>query len=321
MKTVIAGNRYGELKMASIDLGERRRDDYGDLAKLAAGIEKVGLLHPIIVERNDSRFRLVIGGRRFKAIELLGWESIPARLVNTLTDEERREIELEENENRKDFTEHERRRTFDASKRMIEDVRRVGQILSTDSVDKPKPRGHAPKHGVAKAAVADALGIAATTITEAEHHVETAEKFPFMQGRDWRQSHVLAVRETLEDLPAPERDRIANVLSCAKLMDPPLAVQLIEKIAAKKLSEREEIYQLSESADPRDRSLALTKAAELPPMPDPRVGALDTAIDALRRASKPYPNDPLTPRIQTNIADLAAIRNSIRKIATGGVIQ
>jgi len=94
-------------------------------------------------------------------------------------------IELEENENRKDFTDKERRRTFAASKQMVADAKAAAAALPSAPEGK-KPRGEKKKYAVPKADVAAALGVSVSTLVEAEHHEETAEEFPFMQG--WRQS-------------------------------------------------------------------------------------------------------------------------------------
>ena len=66
---------YTTVKVSEIELGERRRTDYGDIDKLAAGINRVGLLQPLIVQQVNGHFKVVAGGRRFKAIQRLGWQS------------------------------------------------------------------------------------------------------------------------------------------------------------------------------------------------------------------------------------------------------
>lgn len=89
--------------ISRIRVGERHRKDMGDLAGLAASIEKQGLLQPIgITEQSD----LVFGERRLRACrDILGWTEIPARVVNvtSIVDGEH-----DENEVRKDFTPSER---------------------------------------------------------------------------------------------------------------------------------------------------------------------------------------------------------------------
>ncbi len=118
------------------------------------------------------------------------------------------EIEIEETEDRKDFNEQERRRTFTSSKQLVEDAKQVEEVLRTKS---PKPsgaKGGRPSKPASTRAVAEAVGVDAKSVRKAEQHVETAEAFPFMQGPDWRQSQVLAVRESIEKLPEVEKGSI-----------------------------------------------------------------------------------------------------------------
>lgn len=93
--------------VAAITVGERRREDLGDIAGLADSLARFGLLHPIIV---DDAGTLIAGGRRLAAAQRLGWTEIDCRPYGTVTDAERREIELEENLRRKDLTPGERSR-------------------------------------------------------------------------------------------------------------------------------------------------------------------------------------------------------------------
>jgi ParB family transcriptional regulator, chromosome partitioning protein len=86
----------------AIKIGSRFRQDHGDIAALARSIEAVGLLHPVVVTPSNE---LVCGERRIEAARLLGWQEIPARVVDIDA------IVLgehAENELRKDFTVSER---------------------------------------------------------------------------------------------------------------------------------------------------------------------------------------------------------------------
>jgi hypothetical protein len=300
-----------------IDVGERRRMEFGDIAGLAEGIGRVGLLEPILVERNGSnRFRLVFGERRLRAIKLLERKVIAAQLREHLTDEEFRAIELEENDNRKALTQGERSRTFASAKKLVENARKAAGILGNNSpvLDEKRGRGQPPKPDSTRA-VAAALGVDKSDVRRAEKQVETAEKFPFMKAGKWRQSDTLRIAERIEELPEAERERAAGVLGCAKLMDPDLAVELMENLGAKPAAERQEIYRLSVSADPRDQSLALTKVAELPPMPDPRLGILDNVARFLNAAITPYPNDPLTPKLIEIRRQVQTIRAAVKEVS------
>ena len=91
-----------ELDISEIDLQERFRTDYGDIALLANSIETIGLLHPVVV---NSDKQLICGGRRIKAFQHLGRETIPARTVDI---DSILVGEYAENEVRKDFTQSER---------------------------------------------------------------------------------------------------------------------------------------------------------------------------------------------------------------------
>ena len=90
------------LPLDSIKIGSRFRRDHGDIGALARNIEAVGLLHPVVVTPSNE---LVCGERRIHAARLLGWQEIPARIVDIDA------IVLgehAENELRKDFTVSER---------------------------------------------------------------------------------------------------------------------------------------------------------------------------------------------------------------------
>jgi ParB family chromosome partitioning protein len=91
------------IAISGIKIGGRHRKDMGDLAGLAASIEKQGLLQPVgVTETND----LVFGERRLRACrDILGWTEIPARVVNVTSI---LDGEHDENEVRKDFTPSER---------------------------------------------------------------------------------------------------------------------------------------------------------------------------------------------------------------------
>lgn len=98
-----------EIKLSEIDLGDRARKDYRDLDMLASSITEKGLIHPIAISLNDNGsgkpYKLVAGGRRFRAHEKLGKETILCRIYQKeLSNLEYRSIELEENIQREDLS-------------------------------------------------------------------------------------------------------------------------------------------------------------------------------------------------------------------------
>ncbi len=87
------------MKINDIIIKERIRKDLGDLSLLKKSIEKYGLLHPIIINKNNQ---LVSGERRLTAAKELGWEEIDV-VIKELSYKEALNIELTENTTRKDF--------------------------------------------------------------------------------------------------------------------------------------------------------------------------------------------------------------------------
>ena len=64
---------------------------------LAQTIADHGLLQPIVVRRFDEdKFEIIAGERRFKAVQKLGWESIPA-IIETMDDQRSASLALIEN--------------------------------------------------------------------------------------------------------------------------------------------------------------------------------------------------------------------------------
>ena len=85
----------------NIKMGERAREDYGDLDSIKDSLERFGQLHPIVV---TDELVLISGGRRLTAAMLLGWDEIEVKNFGELTETEKLELELEENLIRKDLT-------------------------------------------------------------------------------------------------------------------------------------------------------------------------------------------------------------------------
>lgn len=84
-----------------IKVEKRFRKDFGGIDELAESIKKHGLIQPPVVTDN---LKLVAGERRLRACKELGFEEIEVRLREDLDELEQREMELEENIARKQFT-------------------------------------------------------------------------------------------------------------------------------------------------------------------------------------------------------------------------
>ena len=79
-------------------------DQIGDLSSLANSMDKHGQLNPITI---TAKRELIAGERRLEAAKLLGWETITVNVVHNLDEIARLEMEIDENQFRKEFTQQE----------------------------------------------------------------------------------------------------------------------------------------------------------------------------------------------------------------------
>ena len=92
-----------------INVKDRIRKDFGDITELAEDIQENGLINPpVVIPEEDGTYTLLAGERRLRALKLLGKEDIEVRPWKNLTDEEKLNIEISENEVRKEFSKAER---------------------------------------------------------------------------------------------------------------------------------------------------------------------------------------------------------------------
>jgi ParB family chromosome partitioning protein len=67
-----------DMRIDAIEVGERVRQDLGDIEGLAESIGDIGLLHPITI---TDEGKLLAGQRRLEAARRLGWDTVPVRVV------------------------------------------------------------------------------------------------------------------------------------------------------------------------------------------------------------------------------------------------
>ena len=95
------------VRIDSIRINSRVRQDSGDLADLKDSISRYGLHNPVLI---DEKNRLVAGYRRLRVCRELGWTDIEAIVIDTKGNELKKlEIELQENVGRSDLTEEDMR--------------------------------------------------------------------------------------------------------------------------------------------------------------------------------------------------------------------
>ena len=76
----------------------------GDIAALADSMKRFGQISPILITKNNV---LIAGGRRIEAARSLGWTNINAVVAEIPDELAKLEYEVEENIQRRDFTQDE----------------------------------------------------------------------------------------------------------------------------------------------------------------------------------------------------------------------
>ncbi|MCQ2587277.1 MAG: ParB/RepB/Spo0J family partition protein [Treponema sp.] len=87
-----------------IKIKRRVRKDLGNLDDLKDSLRTYGLLNPITI---NGKYQLIAGERRLQAAKAIGWTNINANIVDNLSEVDELEMEIEENNQRKEFTEEE----------------------------------------------------------------------------------------------------------------------------------------------------------------------------------------------------------------------
>jgi ParB family chromosome partitioning protein len=73
------------------------------LYELAQSIEARGVIQPLVVRTVGEKFELIVGERRFRAMEMLGRATVPAIVIDSISNEEAMELTLIENIQREDL--------------------------------------------------------------------------------------------------------------------------------------------------------------------------------------------------------------------------
>ena len=98
---------YGRIAVTSVDPNPNQpRDTFDPVAidELAASIEAVGLLQPIVVRPAGDRYVLVAGERRLRAVSQIGWVDVPAVIRDETDDATNLTEALVENLQREDLS-------------------------------------------------------------------------------------------------------------------------------------------------------------------------------------------------------------------------
>ena len=123
------------IDIEKVKVSDRIRKDYGDLQELADDIKENGLINPPVV--TPDNYELIAGERRLRAMKLLGYKQIEVRPMAVKDAEHALNLEISENETRKDFSKAER---IDYARRLerVESLKARERMLSTQNNDTAK---------------------------------------------------------------------------------------------------------------------------------------------------------------------------------------
>ncbi len=90
-----------QIPIEDIVIKRRIRQDLGDISKLMESLKAYGLMNPILINSNRE---LIAGRRRLEAAQRLGWKNIEAHIVDTSSDVNELEMEMDENLHRRNLS-------------------------------------------------------------------------------------------------------------------------------------------------------------------------------------------------------------------------
>lgn len=197
----------------SVTVTNRIRKDLGDISALAANISELGLLSPILV---NKQYQLLAGERRLAACKSLGWTDIPAIIMDTADAERELAVEFAENRYRKDFN---REEIVDTGIRLerIESIKAEERRISTQNNNAAKSVKaeveNFPHQEVGKTRdiVARRLGISGKQYERMKFIVEHSADLSEGQYTDWNtgvistnKAYGLIKKELEPKLPVPK---------------------------------------------------------------------------------------------------------------------
>lgn len=195
------------LRISDVKVGQRVRDEFGDMEALAGSIKEHGLLHPIVV---DSDYNLIAGCRRLLACERIGLTEIEAKVLEDISEKELRVLELEENIRRKDLTELEKSKNL-VELAEIKEQELKDKIIESESFHGLRENlgGRPSISGVPIRKLSEELGVPPQTIRDAKQHVKAVEEFPPLENLPKYQA--METAKELRKAPLEEQGKIIDL--------------------------------------------------------------------------------------------------------------
>lgn len=169
------------------------------LSELKQSIEEHGVIQPVTVHKNDSGYELVSGERRLRAVSDLGYERIPAYIIEVDSEDKLLELALIENIQREDLNPME--------------IAQAYQKLQKE-------------HGLTQEEVAQKVGKDRATVANFIRLLKLPEKVQGALGKD---EISMGHARALMGLSTPE----AQIQLCRKIIKQQLNVRQVEEAVRK----------------------------------------------------------------------------------------
>lgn len=159
----------GEVAMISIndiEVGERYREEMGDVNELEASMKESGLIGPLAVSKTGDKYKLLAGERRLIVLRKNDVDKIPVRIYSSdISELERRVIEKAENFYRKDMEYWE----YD---KLVSDIHSMQQELHGVKAPGPSQEGWGVKD------TGEMMGMSKGPVSEAIKRSEARQAYP-----------------------------------------------------------------------------------------------------------------------------------------------
>ena len=89
-----------------------RKDNIDDIDSLMNNIKVHGLFNPITICKNNDKYEIIAGQRRYLAVKSLGWKRIKCNVVDNVNMFKKLVMSLSENTERKDMSNYDKIKTY-----------------------------------------------------------------------------------------------------------------------------------------------------------------------------------------------------------------
>lgn len=161
-----------QIDIEKVIVKDRIRKDFGDIEELAEDIRQNGLINPPVINKDNV---LLAGERRLLACKALGWKEIEVRVMDTRDAEHELNVEISENESRKEFSKAER----------ADYMRRLMRIEQAKAKERQNLGQKSDEGSRADDVTAKQFGISRDTLRKEMEIVEHKDLIPPEDFADW----------------------------------------------------------------------------------------------------------------------------------------